>query len=69
MPETPETAARYGRRDMDELYRELVDPDESGSAAAVARVAWDLYAQLGTVAAEVTSLRARLHSNPLSTAA
>jgi hypothetical protein len=54
---------------MDELYSELVDADESGSAAALARVAWDLYAQLGTVTAEVTSLRARLQSNPLSTAA
>ena len=48
--------------DMDALYGRLVDADEAQDAGALAAVAWELYGLLGTVAAELTALRARLHN-------
>jgi hypothetical protein len=67
--ETPSIDQQYGRHDLDDLYSELVAADECGDPRALARVAWSLYAQLGTVTADLTSLRAQRHSNPLGTAA
>jgi hypothetical protein len=48
--------------DMDALYTRLADADEAQDAGALAAVAWDLYGLLGTVTAELTALRARLHT-------
>jgi len=69
MPGTPQPADQYGRRDMDELYHELAAAAECEDAGALANVAWSLYAQLGTVTAELAGLRARLHTTPLGSAA
>jgi hypothetical protein len=54
---------------MDELYHELAAAAESEDAAALTTVAWNLYAQLGTVTAELATARARLHAAPLGSAA
>lgn len=47
--------------DMNAFYTRLADADEAQDADALAAVAWELYGLLGTVAAELTALRARLH--------
>ncbi len=48
--------------DMDALYTRLADADEAQDAGALAALAWELYGLLGTVAADLTALRARLHN-------
>jgi hypothetical protein len=71
MPETPEIDEQFGRRGMDELYGRLIAADgcRDTDAGPLARVAWDLYAQLGTVTADLETCRAHLHGKPLDTAA
>jgi hypothetical protein len=48
--------------DMDALYTRLADADEARDADALAVLGWELYGLLGTVAAELAALRARLHN-------
>jgi len=48
--------------DMNALYTRLADADEAWDADALAALAWELYGLLGTVAADLTALRARLHN-------
>ncbi len=48
--------------DMNALYTRLADADEAQDADALAALAWELYGLLGTVAADLTALRARLHN-------
>ena len=44
---------------QDALYRSLLAADEAGDAAALAVVAWQVYGQLATTAADLSALRAR----------
>ena len=48
--------------DMNALYTRLADADEAQDADVLAVLAWELYGLLGTVAADLTTLRARLHN-------
>lgn len=41
------------------LYRSLLAADEAGDAAALAAVAWQVYGELATTAADLGALRAR----------
>ena len=45
--------------DINALYASLLAADEAGDAAALAAVAWQIYAQLATAAADLGALRAR----------
>ena len=45
--------------DIDALYGSLLAADEAGDAAALAAVAWQMYGQLATTAADLGALRAR----------
>ena len=45
--------------DINALYRSLLAADEAGDAAALAAVAWQMYGQLATTAADLGALRAR----------
>jgi hypothetical protein len=45
--------------DSNALYSSLLAADEAGDAAALAAVAWQMYGQLATTAAELGALRAR----------
>jgi hypothetical protein len=45
--------------DINALYASLLDADEAGDAAALAAVAWQVYSQLATTAADLSALRAR----------
>ena len=45
--------------DIDALYGSLLAADEAGDAAALAAVAWQVYGQLATTAADLGALRAR----------
>ena len=45
--------------DINVLYRSLLAADEADDAAALAAVAWQVYGQLTTTAAELGTLRAR----------
>jgi hypothetical protein len=48
--------------DMNALYIRLAEADEAQDADALAALAWELYGLLGTVTADLTALRARLHN-------
>ena len=48
--------------DMNALYTRLADADEAQDADALVAVAWELYGLLGTLTADLTALRARLHN-------
>ena len=48
--------------DMNALYTRLADADEAQNADALAAPAWELYGLLGSVTADSTALRARLHN-------
>jgi hypothetical protein len=45
--------------DINALYSGLLAADEAGDAAALAAVAWQMYGQLATTAADLGALRAR----------
>jgi len=45
--------------DVDALYASLLAADEARDAAALAAVAWQVYGQLATAAADLGALRAR----------
>jgi hypothetical protein len=45
--------------DINALYASLLAADEAGDAAALAAVAWQMYGQLATTAADLGALRAR----------
>ena len=45
--------------DSNALYASLLAADEAGDAAALAAVAWQIYGELATTAAELGALRAR----------
>jgi hypothetical protein len=45
--------------DMNALYSSLLAADETGDAAALAAMAWRMYGQLATTAADLGALRAR----------
>ena len=45
--------------DINALYCSLLAADEAGDAAALAAVAWQMYGQLATTAADLGALRAR----------
>ena len=45
--------------DINALYASLLAADEVGDAAALTAVAWQMYGQLATTAAELGGLRAR----------
>jgi hypothetical protein len=45
--------------DINALYRRLLTADEVGDTAALAAVAWQIYAELATTAADLGALRAR----------
>jgi WhiB family redox-sensing transcriptional regulator len=45
--------------DINALYCRLLAADEAGDAAALAAVAWQMYGQLATTAADLGALRAR----------
>jgi len=45
--------------DIDGLYGSLLAADEAGDAAALAALAWQMYGQLATTAADLGALRAR----------
>jgi hypothetical protein len=45
--------------DINALYSTLLAADEARDAAALAAVAWQIYGQLGTTAADLGALRAR----------
>ena len=45
--------------DIDALYSSLLAADEARDAAALAAVAWQMYGQLATTAADLGALRAR----------
>jgi hypothetical protein len=45
--------------DINALYSSLLAADEAGDAAALAAVAWQMYGQLATTAADLGALRAR----------
>lgn len=45
---------------MDALYGRLSTADETGDTTALAGLAWELYGLLGTVAADLNTLRSRL---------
>jgi hypothetical protein len=44
--------------DINALYSGLLAADEAGDAAALAAVAWQMYGQLATTAADLGALRA-----------
>src|SRR5215470_5479657 len=50
--------------DIDALYSSLLAADEAGDAAALAAVAWQMYGQLATTAADLGALRARFRVYP-----
>jgi len=45
--------------DINALYSSLLAADEAGDAAVLAAVAWQMYGQLATTAADLDALRAR----------
>src|SRR5258708_20830126 len=45
--------------DINALYASLLAADEASDAAALAAVAWQMYGQLATTAADLGALRAR----------
>ena len=45
--------------DINALYSSLLAADEAGDATALAAVAWQMYGQLATTAADLGALRAR----------
>lgn len=45
--------------DINALYSSLLAADEAGDGAALAAVAWQMYGQLATTAADLGALRAR----------
>ncbi len=45
--------------DINALYASLLAADEARDAAALAAVAWQMYGQLATTAADLGALRAR----------
>ena len=45
--------------DINALYSSLLAADEAGDAAALAAVAWQMYGELATTAADLGALRAR----------
>ena len=45
--------------DSNALYASLLAADEAGDAAALAAVAWQMYGELATTAADLGALRAR----------
>ena len=45
--------------DINGLYGSLLAADEAGDAAALAALAWQMYGQLATTAADLGALRAR----------
>ena len=45
--------------DINGLYGSLLAADEAGDAAALAALAWQMYGQLATTAADLAALRAR----------
>jgi hypothetical protein len=45
--------------DINGLYSSLLTADEAGDAAALAALAWQMYGQLATTAADLGALRAR----------
>jgi hypothetical protein len=45
--------------DIDALYSRLLAADEARDAAALAALAWQMYGQLATTAADLGALRAR----------
>ena len=50
--------------DINALYCSLLAADEAGDAAALAAVAWQMYGQLATTAADLGALRARFRVYP-----
>ncbi len=45
--------------DSNALHASLLEADEAGDAAALAALAWQMYGQLATTAADLGALRAR----------
>jgi hypothetical protein len=48
--------------EMNALYSSLLAADEARDAAALAAVAWQMYGQLATTAADLGALRARFRA-------
>lgn len=48
--------------DSTALYASLLEADEAGDAAVLAAVAWQMYGQLATTAADLGALRARFRA-------
>jgi hypothetical protein len=57
--EGPVPADREGMADINAWYSRLLAADEARDAAALAAVAWQMYGQLATTAADLGTLRAR----------
>jgi hypothetical protein len=58
-PRSADQERRSGMADINTLYDSLLAADEARDAATLAAVAWQMYGQLATTAADLGALRAR----------